>query len=176
MARNKRPKRRMGKYIRGTIDEDLDLGTLGTKVVISAVMDETVDERMLISSIVAAYTISNWTPVASAGPILVGIAHSDYTDAEIEAFLETTGSWNEVDLVQQEVSKRKIRRIGIFDTPDAATDSAVLNDGKAVKTKLNWILGQGQTLRVWAYNLGTASVATTVPRIHVAGHANLWPR
>ncbi len=166
----------MGKYLKGSVDEDLDLGTLATKDAILVAFDSTVNERTLVSSVVASYTMSNWTPIASAGPILVGIAHGDYTAAEIEAWVETTGSWNETDLVQQEVANRKIRKIGVFDTPASAAASAVLNDGRPVKTKLNWILTQGQTLSLWAYNLGTAAVATTDPRIHAEGHANLWPR
>ncbi len=169
-------RRRMGKYLRGSIDEDLDLGTLGTKDVVLAAFDETVNERTLVSSIVLTWTLSNFTPIASAGPILVGVAHGDYTAAQIEEYIENTGSWNEGSMIGQEQANRKIRRVGIFDTPDAATDSSVLNDGKSIKTKLNWILNQGETLNQWAYNLGTAALATTDPRVHMAGHANLWPR
>ncbi len=169
-------RRPMGRYLRGSVDDELSLGTLATKTAIEQQFDETVNERTLVSSLVATWTMSNWTPIAAAGPILVGVAHSDYALSEIEAFIEATGSWNEGDMIQQEIAKRKIRRIGIFDSPLAATDSAVLNDGKPIKTKMNWILLQGQTLNMWAYNLGTASIATTVPLIHAEGHANLWPR
>ncbi len=171
-----RGRRSMGRYLRGTIDEELSLSTLASLTLVEAAFDEVVNERTLVSSISAIWTMSNYTPVANAGPILVGVCHSDYSQSEIEAFIETTGSWNEGDLTQREVANRKIRRIGIFDTPDAATDSAVLNEGRALKTKLNWILLQGQTLRLWAYNLGTAALTTTSPTIRMAGHANLWAR
>ncbi len=167
----------MGKYIRGTVNETVSLGaTLASLTGVAEIFDEVVDERTLISSIVAAYSLGNWTPVAAAGPIMIGVAHSDYTLAEIEAFIETTGSWNETDLVQQEVAGRKIRRIGVFPSPRAVEDEVVLNDGKPIKTKLNWILTEGQSLQFWAYNTGTAAAATTGSVARAEGHANLWPR
>ncbi len=176
MAKRKPQRRRaMGRYLRGSVDEDLVLGGLASKTVISVIFDETVNERTLVSSVVAAYSLAGWTLTTNDGPMLVGLAHSDYSDAEIEEFVEATGSWNEGDLVQQEISKRKIRRIGIFEEPDTDTDSVTLNDGKPIKTKMNWIVNQGQTLRVWAYNLGAGPI-TTGASIHVQGHANLFPK
>ncbi len=166
----------MGKYIRGSVDESTAGGTLAAKTLVSVNFDETVRERTLISSIVATYSLSNWTPTAAAGPVLIGLAHVDYSNAEIESFIEATGSWDEGDLVQQEISKRRIRRIGIFDAPTGPTDEAVLNDGRPIKTKLNWTLLQGQTLALWIYNLGTGAFAGTDPVVHAEGHANLWPR
>ncbi len=166
----------MGKYIKGAIDEDLGLGTLASKTAVEASFDETVNERTRVSSIVATWDMNNFTPGAGIGPILVGVAQNDYTQAEIEEFLETTGSWNEGDLVAQEVAGRKIRRIGVFEIPDDAGDAVTLNDGKPIKTKLNWIMLQGQTLNLWAYNLGSNPIATTAPNVHASGHANLWPQ
>ncbi len=166
----------MGRYIRGTVDEDLTIGTLAGKTLVAAGFDEAVQERTLVSSIVASYSVADWTAIAANGPLLVGIAHGDYSDAEIEEWIETTGSWDEGDLVQQEVASRKIRRVGVLTDPDAATKSSVLNDGKAIKTKLNWILNQGITLKLWAYNMGTAAFATTDPRVRAQGHVNLFPK
>ncbi len=172
----KRRRRKMGRYIRGSVDESLALGTLAAKTVIAGNFDETVNERTLVSSVVARWAMINFTPGTLDGPILCGVAHSDYTDAEIEEWIENTGSWDEGDLVNQEIGGRKIRRVGIFDTPAAATQAAVLNDGKAIKTKLNWILLQGQTLKHWFYNLGTSALATTDPECSTQGHVNLFPK
>ncbi len=173
----KRRRRRMGKYLRGGIDENLGLSTLGAKTLISTPFDETVNERTLVSSVVASYSLAEFTPGNNDGPILVGLAHSDYTDAEIQAVIDQTLSWNEGDKVGQEVAKRLVRRIGQFPGPaSVSTEAVVLNDGKPIKTKLNWILLQGQTLRLWAYNLGTSALATTSPIVTAQGHANLWPR
>jgi len=178
MARKGRGKRgsRFRKYLRGSVDEGLLLTTIGANSLLSSDFDETVNERAFVSSIVASWSLANWTDIANAGPILVGIAHSDYTSSEIEAVIENTGSWNEGSLVEQEIAKRKIRIVGQFSGAASAADAQVLNDGKPIRTKCGWILNQGQTLKVWAYNTGTVAVATTVPFLHVQGHANLWPR
>lgn len=178
MARHGRGSpRSFRKYIRGNVQEDLDLGTLAAQSLVSTNFDETVNERTFISSIVATWSMSDWTPTTDAGPIVVGVAHSDYTAAEIEQYIENTGSWDEGNKVQQEVARRQIKEIGTFGDPGAtATTIQVLKDGIKLKTKLKWILNQGQTIQVWAYNQGQAAVATTTANVHVNGHVNLWPR
>ncbi len=173
----KRRRRKMGRYIRGNVDEELTLAALAAKDVIGAGFDEAVDDRTLVSSIVATYSLGGFTDIADVGPIMVGVAHSDYNDAEIEAYIEGTGQWNESDIVAtREISRRLIRRIGTFPTPVSAVAIVVLNDGKPIKTKLNWLLAEGQTLRLWVYNTGTQNVATTVPVVNASGHVNLFPR
>ncbi len=177
LAKRGRGKRRsMGRYIRGDMDEQLGLSTLGAKTSIKGNFDQVVNGRTLVSSVVAIYSMTAFTKSTGDGPILVGIAHGDYSATEIDEFLEATGSWDEGDKVQQEVSKRQIRRIGVFENPADEASAAVLNDGKAIKTKLNWILNDGQTLSLWAYNTGTSPLATTSPIVQAVGHANLWPR
>ncbi len=174
-AIGKRARRAMGRYLRGNVDEETVLTTLASRTVKGTDFDEAVNERTLVSSIEATYTMSDFTPAAGVGPIMVLIAHSDYTEAEVEEFIENTGSWNEGDLVQKEVGQRRIRVIGIFLDPANSTVSTVLNDGRPIKTKLNWVLLQGQKLKLCGYNLGSAPIATTVPSIVASGHANLWP-
>ncbi len=176
MAKNRRPRRKMGKYIKGQVDEEMAIGTLAAKDVIATGFDQAVEERTLISSMVATWSLKNVTPSPTAGPLLVGIAHSDYSAPEIEAWLESVGSWSEGDLVNQEITNRKIRRVGIFPNTGSVNDASVLNDGKPIKTKMNWILTTGQNLQTWAYNLGTGAFATTDPSVDVQGHVNLWPR
>ncbi len=169
-------RRPMGRYIRGNIDLDVALGTLAAKTLIALAMQQTVTERSLISSIVLQWSLIGKTIADNQGPIMVGVAHSDYTAAEIEAWVENTTTWAESDLVGREISGRKIRRVGVFPEGGQSLSTQVLNDGKPVKTKLNWILNAGQTLDVWAYNNGSAALATTDPNVVVSGHANLWPR
>ncbi len=175
MSKHRKARRRR-RYLRGTITDAFDLGTLGGATVAKEDLTETVSEVTWISSIRAAWTLVNYTAATDDGPILVGIAHSDYSAAEIEDYLETTNSWNQSDLVKQEVAKRKIRRVGVFDSPADALAVARLQEGKMITTKCGWLMSSGQTLSVWAYNLGGSALATTVPRVNVNGHANLWPR
>ncbi len=171
---NKSRKRKRGRYLRGRIDEGLSLGTLAAKTLVSDTWDGTVTERTLVSSIVATWMLNNLT--GSQGPLLVGVAHSDYSDAQIEAVIENAGSWDEGDKIDQEIAKRLVRTIGAFigkPGPSGVGDD-VLNDGKPIKTKLNWILTEGDTLKMWVYNMDTAALVTTVPIVSAEGHANLW--
>ena len=170
-----KPKRRkMGKYIRGNIDDEVAITSLASKDVIGGVFDETVVERTLCSSIVVNAALSGNTIVGGSGPLIVGVAHSDYTDAEIEEFLETTGQWDEGNMVAQEVSRRRIRRIGVLPNAEASEN---MFDGRFRKFKLNWILNAGDTLRLWIFNSGDVAVTGSgTPKVHLTGHANLWPR
>ncbi len=94
---------------------------------------------------------------AGQGPIIVGVAHSDYTDAEIEEFVENVTSWTQSDQISQERSRRKIRQIGVFSGVGA---EEVLNDGKPIRTKCRWQLQDGQALNFWAYNASGAVLTT----------------
>ncbi len=176
MARKGRSSRKgMGKYLRGSIDEGLQLGTLAAEALISNTWDEAVVERTLVSSIVATWSLDGI--VAGQGPILFGISHSDYDATEIEEVIENTGSWNEGNKISQEIAKRQVRILGQFvGELDTGTNDVRFNGGKPVKTKLNWILTTGDTLRMWAYNISGAALTTADPEMRAQGHANLWAR
>ncbi len=169
----KRPFRR---YLRGNINHELELSTLAARTLISSNIGDNVTERAYCSSVKAAWSLGDFTPGADRGPILVGLAHSDYTSAQIEEWVENQGSWQEADKIQQEQARRLIRRVGIIVPADDASESAMMADGRLVHTKCGWILTQGQTLKVWAYNLGDQALATTSPKVVAEGHANLWPK
>ncbi len=177
VARDKRRGKRrtdMSRYLRGEVTERLDIGSLASKVAIKTDFSDPVVERFRVSSLVATYSMDDFTKGADKGPILVGIAHSDYLVSEIEQFVEQLSSWDDGDLSEQEVAGRLIRKIGVFNTPEVSGVSVSLNDGRPIKTKLNWSLRTAQTLALWAYNLGNGAVATTSPQIYCVGHANLW--
>lgn len=162
--------------MKGRVEEVLDIGALATRTAISEAMDSTVDEKTLVSSIQATWSLSNWTAAPDDGPLTVGIAHSDYSSAEIEECLENIGGWSRGDLVSQEQSKRLVRIIGTFNTESgASTGVYVLNDGKPIKAKLNWTLVTGQTLQLFVYNSGPSAL-TTGADLTVVGHVNLFSR
>ncbi len=169
-------KRRYRRYLKGVIQNRFTLGTLAATTLLGDDISDAVTERAWLSSVVATWSMDQFTQGAGDGPILVGIAHSDYTDSEIEEWVEQTSSWEEADLVAQEVAKRKIRRVGTFGATGAQLSGVVLNDGKPIRTKCGWMLSSGQIIRLWAYNQGSSALATTSPAVVTAGHANLWPR
>ncbi len=162
-----------GKYLKGVIDEELNLGTLAAATLVGDTWDHSVTERAIVTSIVATWSLDGM--VAGQGPIIFGVAHADYTDAEIEAVIENTGAWNSGDRTQQEVARRLVRQIGVFvGKQGTGTNDVQWNDGKPVKTKLNWPLITGQTLRMWAYNISAADLSTAAPIMHANGHANIF--
>ncbi len=174
-AAKRRGSGRRRRYLRGNVEESLALSTLANNTLVLATFSGAVIERTLVSSIVGTWSLKDLTEVVSDGPVIVGLAHSDYTAAEIEAVIENTGSWSEGDLVAQEIAKRKIRIVGTFEELGGDISTAVLNDGVPIKTKLNWILTTGQTLDMWAYNAGSGGLTGTA-QLHCFGHANLWPQ
>ncbi len=166
----------MGGYIKGNIDLNFNLGALAAADVVTQATQDAVTESARLTSIDCSYAVSNQTPTADAGPLIMGVCHSDYTDAEVEEWIELTTGWDVADLVSKEVSSRLIRRIGTFPGVEAATEDAVLNNGRPIKTKLNWPLKTAQNIRFWVYNTGSAALATTTPDCSVAGHANLFTK
>ncbi len=169
-------KRKFRKYLAGTIETALSLGTLAGGALISQVVADTVEEKAWLSSMKGSWSLENFTPGPGIGPIVVGIAHSDYSDAEIEAWLENQGSWSEGDLIASlEVGKRKCRRAGTMPSAATASEVAVLADGRQIITKAKWMLTTGDTVKIWAYNAGGSAIATTVPVLNYQGYANLWP-
>lgn len=172
------PKKGKGKsmkgYVKGNLDEGLVLSTLGAQTLVSIVFDEVMREKGRISSIDTTWGLSDWTAGADDGPIVVGVAHGDYTDAEIEEVIENTGSWDIGDKIAQEVGKRLVRIVGAFGSDTAGVfKQIVLNDGKKIKTKLNWQVATGNTLKVFAYNSGTSALADGAI-VRLNGHANIF--
>ncbi len=169
-------KRNMGKYVRGIVNVEKDCGSLATKSLVIQANPDVTTEEMRVSSVVARWSFSHNTPIADAGPLLVGFAHSDYSGTEIEEYLENVDSWDVSDTVQsREISKRLIRQVGTFQSPTSITDAVHLNNGKPIKTRLNWPLATGQTVQIFVYNLGGAQIsATGNSRVEARGHANLW--
>ncbi len=168
-----RKKRSMKGYLKGNIEESLALGTLGTRTLIADTFDESPEEKTLISSIVATWALNGI--VSGQGPIAFGVAHSDYSDAEIEAVLENVASWDQGSKVEQEIAKRLVRQIGVFvSQTGSGTNDVEFNDGKPMKTKLNWRLNTGDTLKMWAYNISDDALSTADPVMKCNGHANLW--
>ncbi len=96
----------MRSYVKGNVDENLSLGSLATKTLISDTWDDSVQVRSLVSSIVCSWSLDQLT--SPQGPILFGVAHEDYTDAEIEQVIENAGSWAVGNKIAQEINKRQV--------------------------------------------------------------------
>ena len=170
----KRRRRNMSRYISGNIDIDMNVGALLSKTGVGAITNAVVDTTRC-SSIRCTYSLSDRTPGADQGPISIYVAHSDYTAAEIEAWIKSAGSWDIGDKIAKEIRSRLIRQIGVFEQASSASLAVTLNDGKPITTKLNWLLAEGDSLKMFVFNQGTVQLnATTVGNAKIFGKANLW--
>ncbi len=169
MAR-KRGSGRRRKYQRGTVDIILTPGALAAKAVASQTVANSVETETWMSSVDLAWAYDGL--VVDEGPISFGVAHSDYTAAEIESYIENSGSWDSGDLITAEIGRRKVRQVGTIALRSVSGD---VNDGKSIRTKCGWLLLEDDTLQTWVYNHG-AGALTTGGSVFATGHANLWPQ
>ncbi len=116
---------------------------------------------MRVMSINLNWLISNLAAVADGG-FEFGVAHSDYSAAEIEESLEASGAIDVGDKVAQEQSNRLVRTIGTISPSGIDTIGGEVGflGGRPVKTRLNWLLSIGDTLQAWVRN-STGTVYTT---------------
>ena len=158
-----------GRIIKGRFQTEVALGALADNAMVTVNPSETVDEKMFALSLEATWVLRDH--VAAESPITVGFAHSDYSAAEIEEYIENTGSWSQGDLVGQEIGRRKIRVVGSFGGEGTESE---LNEGRPVKTPMKWVLTTGDTIECFAYNESGAQLTTGTVMV-CQGHIWLKP-
>ncbi len=171
LAHKGKPRRRRALIV-GSINFTLALSTLNDQTLISGTLGSNPGTETFLLSIKATWSLDNG--VKGEGPIVVGVAHEDYTDAEIEAWIENTGSWAPFNLVQREIAQRKIRLVGSFtnDSGSATLSTESLNEGRPIKTICRWANSDTQSLKVWAFNKAGGNL-TGAARVVVSGSAFL---
>ncbi len=161
--------RKRVRLIKGNMDESVALATLAANTGILMPTD-VVSERSFLLSTEAMYGVRGQT--AGQGPLRLYWAHSDYTLAEIEEFIELQTGWQEANQQSQEVARRKIRIIGEF---QGTTEDEVMNEGRKLKTKLGFIVNATQGLNMIVYNDSGASLAGGAI-VEVKGHCWIKPQ
>ncbi len=132
------------------------LGTVQSSTLVTTAMLAAGDNEYRLLSLNGYWSIRGAT--AGEGPIICGVAHSDYSIAEIEEFLENETQLTRGDVIAtREIGKRLVRRIGQFSV--IGTDE-VLNDGLPVKVRLNWPMSEDSVPAIWAYNFSGAQLTT----------------
>lgn len=155
----------MANYFRARVIEQLGIGALAASDVIASPPSNTMETAGRVSSIKATWSLSGMT--TGEGPVAVGVAHPDYTAAEIEEALEAATSGLD-DRTSLEHSRRLVREVGVF------AEDGQLNNGRPVKTKLNWPYAEDAApLQFWAYNLSTSAL-TTGTLLAVLGQLNCF--
>ncbi len=103
------------------------------------------------------------------GPLVVGFAHGDYTATEIKECIEAAGSINVGNKIEQERANRLVRIVATFGQPGVDQSDVMLNDGKPIKTRLNWLIPLGITFNIFVYNDGSAAVEAITKQVKFNG-------
>ncbi len=131
------------------------LSTLAANDMISTAFATLLDQEVYAISMDVTASLHGLT--SGEGPIICGVAHSDYTAAEIEEWFEASGSWSKTDKIEQEHARRKCREIGIF---DGNSPESTINDGRKLRVKLGFPIEDGAGLQLWVFNEGAAALTT----------------
>ncbi len=162
-----RSRRRQRKFylrkVRAT--PELPLSTLASDTALTVNVAGASTSTYRAISYIASWVLKNLT--AGEGPITVGLAHSDYSVTEIKECLESSASIDPGLKVEQERANRLVRIVGTFNSE--ANNS--LNDGKPLKTRLNWLIAIGDSVVMFAFNEQSGALATGAI-LHSQG--NLW--
>lgn len=146
-------------------------GALAALDVATNVVTNAASDIYRLVSIDCAYSWSEIEATIDDG-CTFGVAHSDYTAAEIEECLESFASMDLGDKVAQEQSNRLVREIGIISGPHSVVGGGVsFNDGRRVKTRLNWKMVTGDQLGLWIRNASNV-IWTTGSSVTIDG--DLW--
>ncbi len=146
-------------------------GALAAGDVISTAVTNDADNTLRFISLDCSYSWSNIGAIIDDAATF-GVAHSDYTAAEVEECLEAATSMDIGDKVAQEQANRLVREIGtISGFVGTAAAGASFNDGKKFKTRLNWLMAIGDTLNLWIRN-SSGTVWTTGSSLTINGE--LW--
>lgn len=160
MAKHGRPSSRGRRWTANMkkvqLDSSLALSTLALNDVVSGDFIAAGDESFRLLNIQGLWSMRGIT--VGEGPVVFGVAHGDYSAAEIEECLEVATGLTRGDKVAKEQGDRLVRRIGLFDASEADQE---INDGKPIHTRLNWHITEGQTIQMWAWNKSGANPMTT---------------
>ncbi len=162
MARRRKRSRKGFQAI--PFDVQFALGTLGSDVVLKLAL-VTMGEDFFWLSVDCFWSIQSLT--AAQGPIGVGIAHGDLTATEIGEALDAELA-DPDDIITRERARRPVRRAGMFRV-NLNNEPEVLNDGKVIRTRAKFSVGDGHALVAWARNQGGSALSTTSPVIELQG-------
>ncbi len=172
-ATRKRPSGRRRRFTlrKVRIASSPDVGALAAGDVTAVAITNATADKLRFITLDASYTWADIQQITDDG-MTFGLAHSDYSAAEIEECLESFTAIDLGDKVAQERSNRLVREIGTFSSVTSAAGSgAQFNDGKPVKTKLNWLMSAGDQLNIWFRN-GSGIVYVDGSSVTVNG--TLW--
>ncbi len=159
MARHGRRRRRSFNLRKVRLVSATAAGALAAKDVTVGPMTNASTNPYRLMSIELAWSLDDIGATTDTS-FEFGVSHSNYNAAEVEECLEAEAAIDIGDKVAQEQSNRLVRSIGYMVGEPGTGAGMSFNEGRPVKTKLNWHIGIGNTLNVWIRN-GSNTVWTT---------------
>ncbi len=123
------------------------MGTLANKTAAVAALMNAPSQPVLVTSCKISFVWDDAT--AADGPLMVGLAHSDYTITEIKEYMEAIGSVDFSDKIAAERSRRLIRLVGTMHAPESVRLPLR-------KIRLNWLINEDSNINQFIYNAGAA--------------------
>ncbi len=129
------------------------MSTLGDDAIISGNLHDIAPVESLFSIALDLYV--GWAE-GGEGPLAVGIAHGDYSDAEILECLKAD-TLDLANKIEREQAKRLVRSVGYITGLDA---DGAMNDGKMIRVKSRFHLEEGQNMKFWVWNRSKGALST----------------
>lgn len=132
---------------------NLALSTLGDDTVLKvATHGSAFGEDIFLISGDFFFSVQNST--SGEFPLIYGVAHNDLSVTEIKEALEAELT-DPDDLIVKERTKRPVRKIAIQNDTNVP-----MNDGKPIRQKLGFTVGDGHSLALFVYNQSGATLTT----------------
>ncbi len=109
----RRARKRKFNLRRVRVNSTFSVGALASLAVASGAMTSATSDPLRFISLIGAWTWSNIGAIIDDA-LSFGVAHSDYTAAEIEESLEAAGAMDLGDKIAQERTNRLVREIGLI--------------------------------------------------------------
>ncbi len=170
MAKRRAKRKFKGRLIKITTSSAV--GALASLDVVTNAITAVSANKYRALSFNCSYSWSNKSIIDDGAAF--GLAHSDYNAAEIEECLEANTAIDQGNKTEQEKANRLVREIGTFGSGGMATDGGgvMFNNGEKVRTRLNWLMGIGDTVTLWIRN-SSGTVYTTGSNITMNGDLHL---
>lgn len=149
-----------------TVTPALTLGTLAGATVQTGAVTGSADGAYRAISMEMTWSALG-VAAQTGGPVRVGYAHSDYSVTEIKEALEASNAISVGDKIVNEQANRLVRTVGTLLT---SVENTELNDGKPIKTRLNWLIPIGKAVNIFAYNDGSVMVTGA----SVKANGSMW--
>ncbi len=156
---------KFANFERIPFNDSLLLSTLGDNTVLTVAIGPTLSENFRVTSVECWWTIRDLT--GGEGPLQVGYNHQDYSVSEINEALNAVFT-NRGSKIEREQANRLVRTVGQF---TGLSESETLNDGKSLKTKLNWALDGSGAIEAFVCNRSGATL-TTGASLELNGYIN----